>query len=922
MLITFLLLAVLAIGAVSASDDVASDNLTVSDDADVIEDSNYDSYEHYIDVNDEEIDIDDVEYNDWIASITLPKNTKGSFQIHNNEEIVASLEVNKNDDDHWELDSGILEGTIYLNDFNITKVHNGDNLTFKFFELIGGNYIEVESFTIVCKVSLTDTTMGLSEITDGMAEEDVDFQIYDIDYNKPYENFTYVNVALKEGIFIISIDGEEDIIKIFREDLNTTNRHYVKTIDEAGNPVYRFGFSFNDINNYLAQEGLYANFKEVVEKEKIDSGEDMYFELYEDEDDMPISDKTMIFTLKDKGISFKAENEEDEDVEVEYGDLDIIMKEGWNETELIEFIVRKDITGKIVIYLNNNKTPSFEKSLSDLTPDDSEDDDEFNHYFIHIGDLNITQAGEYIIRDYFDDKNGNHIYQYDEEDPEILVLYEPQSMTVDNVTVEVNPIPTTIDGNETLITIDATASEEDEVLVYVDGNEDPIKIKIGDCEKDENGNYTINAEKLGLEAGEHDLNITYKGKNLTAKVNLASKLVIELPEEGELIYTTFKDSFVFLSLEEDNIFESKINGTINLTIIDNAGNIIDTLEQDIRVLSYNNDAIIITTNDLKIELNGKYRVIVRYFDGNEAATEIKGNVTFKSFDSTDYGTSIKDIVKDENDYAITFTAIPSRHDISVEIDGITTVKIDEATLKDSFDSEKGVYYIKYQQIKGFADGPHSISVYIESNLIYGDLTNGTLLVDLEKNIDPELTITVSNIEEGNAANVIIKTNASFTGEITLQVANKNYTVNVVNGQATISIPGLTANTYTATAFLKSNGIFNDSIKTATFTVISKAVTPVKKADVIKLTLKKVKVKKSAKKLVLKATLKINGKAVKGKTITFKFNGKTFKAKTNKKGVAKATIKKKVLKKLKVGKKVTYTAKYLAKTVKKTVKVKR
>ena len=86
------------------------------------------------------------------------------------------------------------------------------------------------------------------------------------------------------------------------------------------------------------------------------------------------------------------------------------------------------------------------------------------------------------------------------------------------------------------------------------------------------------------------------------------------------------------------------------------------------------------------------------------------------------------------------------------------------------------------------------------------------------------------------------------------------------------------------------------------------------------TLKKVTVKKSAKKLVLKATLKQGKKALKNKKVTFKFNGKTYKAKTNKKGVAKVTIKKAVLKKLKVGKKVTYQATYLKDTVKKTAKV--
>ena len=89
------------------------------------------------------------------------------------------------------------------------------------------------------------------------------------------------------------------------------------------------------------------------------------------------------------------------------------------------------------------------------------------------------------------------------------------------------------------------------------------------------------------------------------------------------------------------------------------------------------------------------------------------------------------------------------------------------------------------------------------------------------------------------------------------------------------------------------------------------------------TLKSVTVKKSAKKLVLQATLaKVNKKYLKNKKITFKFNGKKYAAKTNKKGVAKVTIKSKVLKKLKVGKKVTYQATYLKDTVKKTVKIKK
>ena len=48
------------------------------------------------------------------------------------------------------------------------------------------------------------------------------------------------------------------------------------------------------------------------------------------------------------------------------------------------------------------------------------------------------------------------------------------------------------------------------------------------------------------------------------------------------------------------------------------------------------------------------------------------------------------------------------------------------------------------------------------------------------------------------------------------------------------------------------------------------------------------------------------KESKGKIIKFKFNKKTYKAKTNAKGVAKITVKKAVLKKLKKGKKITYS----------------
>ena len=85
---------------------------------------------------------------------------------------------------------------------------------------------------------------------------------------------------------------------------------------------------------------------------------------------------------------------------------------------------------------------------------------------------------------------------------------------------------------------------------------------------------------------------------------------------------------------------------------------------------------------------------------------------------------------------------------------------------------------------------------------------------------------------------------------------------------------------------------------------------------------KYSVKKSSKKLVVKATLKNGKKAVSGKKITLNLNGKKFSANTNKKGIAQFTLKKNVINKLSVGKKYTMRFTYLRNTIKTTLSVKR
>lgn len=89
---------------------------------------------------------------------------------------------------------------------------------------------------------------------------------------------------------------------------------------------------------------------------------------------------------------------------------------------------------------------------------------------------------------------------------------------------------------------------------------------------------------------------------------------------------------------------------------------------------------------------------------------------------------------------------------------------------------------------------------------------------------------------------------------------------------------------------------------------------------VKLDLKNVNVKKSAYKITLKAILKIDNKLVKGVKLKFKFKNKTYYAKTNAKGIAKITVNKKVLSKLKLCEMLNYCVIYDKTTVKRIAMV--
>ena len=421
--------------------------------------------------------------------------------------------------------------------------------------------------------------------------------------------------------------------------------------------------------------------------------------------------------------------------------------------------------------------------------------------------------------------------------------------------------------------------------------------------------------------------------------NLTITSGILIGNEGT-VYVASNNMFVALDLNGKYLWKSDLGKTITGTpVMDASGNIYVTgnnalfalteaqlKEADLNVnvenAEYGNDIKIIVnmnkeaTGEISVNINGN-ELYSKVNDGfaeisipNLAVSNYNVNLTYsgdKRFSANEQLISFNVTKKTSpaTDIVIPSEVSANNPTFTIELPsdatGNLTVSVDGKEYSQKLVDGKATV-----NVPKLSSGNHKITVTYSGDENYASITTTK-------------TVNVPSPKITNNKNIVMDYNDGSVYKVRVIGSDGNI---VVGGFVTFKINGKTSK-------IKTNKNGYASVKIAeipkkyTITATYKETT-VKNTVTVKQILKSsnFKVKKSAKKLVLKATLKSSkGKAIKGKQIKFKFNGKTYKAKTNKNGIAKVTIKKNVIKKLKV-KKYALQITYLKDTLKKTVAVKK
>ena len=666
MLIAVLLLAILTLGAVSASEDISSDDsaltvygdalsedtLAVNDEeADIDEspvldsasandgddsiqsvddeiilgedDDEEESNPYYLFViTDERIitDADDEDYDNEaiVAGIILPPDTEdGHLDIFTDDDVeIARLDVGAAGEGPWHIDeNGNLKAHVFLNDLDLTNVNDGDNVHFLFFDADGET---VDDYSTSRKIEITDSYIRFY-VEDGDDDEwDGDDGVIIYVPQGDEEDFNLDDDLDKPFAFVSVIDDMQGIIKIYVYD------------DEEDEEFIFFEGSLSDLNGEIDEENegftVYSICLDDI-GENLDALLDWcYFEIgfFQDDD----GDLERIDNRRYEIEYFEDENiirfwevhddDDDDDDEIPHGEGEQIEAEFTSANMLINGVVvtipkenlPEDVDNEFTVTIYSWIDEPIEVSLN------LEDILEGNDYVIRVNDLQLPEfelemSILMVIQFYSDDEKAYYA-EYDDDEWPITIFQSPYifnevSIYRDQDVINIHEIPEGVD--------------EFTITISKEGSEDIVKtFKFSEMDIDEEEGWVLlNLNDLGItEEGDYLITVKFSDDLIyTGNLNVNSDIEIQTNEEddeGELHTFTSVDETVAKILISESV-----SGYVNIYVDDTqVGGNIDFADLPMGKWPTGREILL---NDLKIYETGEHTVKLELYIADELLAE-------------------------------------------------------------------------------------------------------------------------------------------------------------------------------------------------------------------------------------------------------------------------------------------------------------
>ena len=363
------------------------------------------------------------------------------------------------------------------------------------------------------------------------------------------------------------------------------------------------------------------------------------------------------------------------------------------------------------------------------------------------------------------------------------------NIVTENGDFKVNKVDSAIDvavsdikvGEDAVISVKLASDATGEVVITVNGEDYTAAI--------ENGVASVTVSDL--KAGDYTVAVKYTGdNNYNEATGSAEFSVLKITPEMDVTV-------------EDIVFGEDL--IVNAVLpVDATGEVVITVNGVDYHVAIENGVASVTVSGLEA---GDYTVSVKYAgDDNYNAAEVTKGVNVAKANPA------LNVIIDSVDYGNVFT-------INAVLTGVNNAPLDTNIIVTVNGKN---YIVAIVNGKGtfhadkLAAGSYNFNARFAGSNNYNEVSDSGKF-NVYK-VDSAIGITVKDINVGEDAVITVKLFSDATGELTVTVNGKDYTANVVNGRATVSVSDLKTGNYDVVAKYSGDNNYNAAVATSSFTV--------------------------------------------------------------------------------------------------------